>query len=104
MKKKKQEGKLFTIRAYCTDCGKMLLESNPMTRLELLVNWDQAVLSAPNIPCDNCGHKVPNFHIRLRIHDKRGNKEYNPSIVIPKPKNTVTFEGLEQVLQNFKSK
>lgn len=99
---KKETGKLFTIRCYCKDCKKLLLESNPMTRMELIVNWDQAVLTGPNIPCKDCGHEVPNFHIYLKIHDKRGDKEYDPQMVLPRPRATVTFEGLEKAFKESK--
>lgn len=88
MSKLKSE-KLFTIRAYCADCKKLLLESNPMTRKELMASWDRAVFDAPGIPCKDCGNQVPNFSIDLKIYNKGSKLEYKPESIMPKPKMTL---------------
>jgi len=96
--KKKKVDKCFVVRAYCTDCGKMIMESAHMTKKELMVNWDQAVLDAPGIICDCAPKRCPNFHIELRILHLGTGVEYKPEELLPKPKNTPDI-GLPDYLQ-----
>lgn len=95
-RKSKDIQRLFTIKAYCHSCGKMLMESNPMTRREMLVNWDDAVFKALNIECKDCGNKFPNFNLDLKIHDKRRKTDYPIEAFIPKPK-----EAVEELMKKF---
>lgn len=67
------------IRAYCTKCGEMLMESNMLTKKQLHTVWDRAVLQAVNIKCEKCGLKFPNFEIELRIANKKLGCEYKPT-------------------------
>lgn len=81
--------KLYTIRAYCSDCGVLLNESVPLTRRQLLFNWDNAVMAAPQIGCEKCNRKFPNWHINLKIYHSVYKKEFEPAVFIPKPKVSV---------------
>lgn len=97
--KKNQQEPCFVILAYCTDCGKLLMESAHMTRKQLLANWDSAVLNAPSILCTDCDpHRCPNFHIELRIKHLGTGKIYNPKDLLPKPTNAPDFseEGIPE--------
>lgn len=86
--KKIKVDKCFVVRAYCTDCGKMLMESAHMTKRELMINWDQAVLDAPGIVCQDCAPKrCPNFHIKLKIYHIALDKEFDPEDILPTPQN-----------------
>lgn len=85
MEKNKQE-KVFTIRAYCSKCKKLLLESHKLTRRELMVNWDDAVIKAANIECKDCDHKVPNFYIDLKIYNSASKLEFHPRKIFPESK------------------
>lgn len=82
MSKKKNE-RSFVIRAYCSDCGRLCLESNPLYKKELLASWDNAVVGATSIRCEHCKSKVPNFHIDLKIYNRASKIEYKPSDLIP---------------------
>lgn len=98
MKKKKVE-KCFVIRAYCSDCGKMLMESAHMTKRELMVNWDQAVIDAAGIVCADCApRRCPNFHIDLKILHLGTGVEYAPDQLLPKPEKELDL-GLPDYLQ-----
>lgn len=86
------------------DCKSMLQESNPLTKKELLANWDSACLTALQFKCEKCGHVViPNAHIYLRIHDARDNKDYDPKMILPKPANPVDINKMKNVrMSDFK--
>lgn len=100
----KKVGKCFAIRAYCSDCGKFLMESEHMTKKELMVNWDQAVLDAPGIICKDCApDRCPNFHIELKIYHVGMDKEFTPEQILPKPKNTPDLsmpDYIEKAIKN----
>jgi len=87
MKKLKENPRLFTIRAYCSKCGKLLLVSNPMNKKELMANWDKAVLDAPGIVCKDCGTTVPNFNLDLKIYNSGSKMLMKPEVFFPKPVN-----------------
>jgi len=88
------------LRAYCIDCGALLMESNPLTKKQLLANWNESVLNAAGIKCDACGHKVPNFHIELRIYNSVLKTEVLPTEY--KPLHMSKKEGMRsaQTLYN----
>lgn len=79
------ETKLLTIRAYCSKCHKLLLESKSLTKRELMVNWDDAVYKATMFRCDNCKTKFPNFNTDLKIYHAGLKRELSPKTVLPKP-------------------
>lgn len=68
----------YKVRAYCTECHRMLSESNPLTQKQLIENWNDTVLGALSFSCKDCGIKAPNVHIELRIVDTRFNTEVLP--------------------------
>jgi len=76
----------LVIRAYCAKCGKLLQQSVPMSKKQLRLNWDKAVIGAVGIKCDDCGLKFPNFDINLRICNMRFGREYLPTEYIKLPK------------------
>lgn len=69
---------ILKVRAYCTDCGKLLMESNPLTKKQLLANWNNTVMGALSIACKDCGNKAPNVHLELRIYNSKFNTETLP--------------------------
>lgn len=75
---------MFSIRAYCSTCNKLLMESNYFYRHDLDKKWDMAVLGATAIPCKDCDHKVPNFNINLKVYDKTLDVEVDPKVFFPK--------------------
>ena len=81
--------RLFTIRAYCSKCHKLLMESANMSKRELLINWDEGVIGAAGIECKDCELKVPNFNIDLRIYNSATKREFRPDKFLPKPKNVM---------------
>ena len=76
----------LAIRAYCSKCGKMLLQSNMLSKKQLINVWDRSVIQAVQIKCDDCGFKFPNFNIDLKIADLKLHCEYPPEHYI-KPKH-----------------
>ncbi len=58
-----------------------------MSKRELLTNWDVGVIGAVGIECKDCGFKVPNFNIDLRIYNSATKMEFKPEKVLPIPKN-----------------
>jgi len=52
-----------------------------------MANWDKAVLDAPGIVCKDCGTKVPNFEIDLKIYNSGSKIECKPESILPKPVN-----------------
>ena len=78
---------MYKIRAYCSDCKKLLMESVDMSRKELKNSWDIAVIQALGIPCASCGYKAPNAHLDLAIYHKHLKKEFTPKELFPNPKN-----------------
>lgn len=98
--KKLHSPKLFTIRAYCSDCHKLLMESVALSKRELMASWDKAVIDACGIQCKDCNHKVPNFSIDLRIYNSGSRIELKPEKFFPKPKApfpTLPEEMLEAI-------
>lgn len=89
--------RFFTIRAYCTECNKLLNESVPFTRKELLAVWDDAVFKAINIPCKDCKFTFPNYKIKFTIHDSRREKDYDIRVFIP-----AASYSLDEILDKFK--
>lgn len=85
------------IRAYCTKCGKLLLESNPLTKKQLLSIWDNAVIQATQIPCKDCGHKFPNFQIEFKIYSDMHKTEKSPRAYI---KARHQFNNLTDMLKS----
>lgn len=91
------------VRAYCTDCGKLLMESNPLTKKQLVSNWNNTVMGALSISCKDCGNKAPNFHIELRIYNKRFNTEVLPEkykpLKLTKAEMNHTIESFTKAFQ-----
>lgn len=79
-----KEGQL-AIRAYCSKCGKLLMESRRLTKKQLHSVWDRSVIQAVQFKCADCGTKFPNFEIDLRIVNLKINKEYDPQVYIKAP-------------------
>lgn len=78
--------KIFLVRAYCSKCKKLLMESPTFTRKELTLRWDAAVLGATGIICKDCKSKNPNFDIDLKIVNVATKREMSPKNFLPKSK------------------
>jgi hypothetical protein len=87
--------KRFIVRAYCTECGRLLSSSKDFYKKELPKYWDTIVLGAPNIVCSSCNFKFPNFHIDLRIYDSLKDVELKPKSVLPKPKTAEALRDFQ---------
>lgn len=87
-----KQSKLYTVRAYCSKCGKLLQESIPLSKKELINSWDKGVLDAAGMSCKDCNTTIPNFYINLRVYHAKQKKEYDPKDIIPAPKNPFSFE------------
>lgn len=83
--RKPAKGQLVVL-AKCGTCGKVLMESNPLTKAQLIKYWDRTVIGALSIPCKDCGTKFPNFDINLVIKNKRTGREFQPTDYIKIPK------------------
>lgn len=85
MGKKKKEGiiRIWRLRAYCSLCGKLLMESNPMTKRELYAVYDKALIDAGGIICRDCGTKIPNFNLNIKIYNSGSKLEFDPQKFFP---------------------
>ena len=92
--------RLFRARAYCAKCGKLLLESNPFYKKELIKAWDKCVLDAPGIICRDCATTVPNFDITLKIYNEGSALEFDVFDIIPKPK--ALFPSVDDLVNSVK--
>lgn len=91
------------VRAYCTDCGKLLQESNPLTKKQLIANWNSTVMGALSMSCKDCGNKSPNVHIELRIYNSKLHTEVLPQDYKPlKLTKAESAKAAEQVLDAFR--
>lgn len=88
------------IRAYCSKCGKLLQESVNMSKKQLILAWDRAVLGAVGIKCQDCNNKFPNFDINLKIYNSRLDIEHSPEKYIKLPKRRDTPEQLFTSIAN----
>lgn len=80
----KETKPLFAIRAYCLKCGDFLMESERVTKKQLIHSWDNAVFKACSITCEKCGTKPPCIN-DLMIYNYGTKKELKPEWVLPKP-------------------
>lgn len=91
----------LVVRAYCTKCGKLLMESVRMSKKQLISMWDRTVLGAVHIKCEDCELKFPNFNIELRIYNAKIHEEFpiEKYIRLPKGKRgevQALFKSLER--------
>lgn len=74
----------YRIRAYCTKCGELIMESNPLSKKQLKANWDISIMEAP-IACQcKCKSTKINFDIRFMVYDSNKNLEIEPEKVVGK--------------------
>lgn len=92
--------RLFIVRAYCSKCGKLLLESNKFYKKELIKAWDKCVLDAPGIICRDCGTTIPNFNINLKIYNEGSKLEFDVNKIIPQSK--APFPTLDEIVKSAK--
>lgn len=83
MGKKKDKVRIWTLRAYCSLCGKMLMESNSFTKKELKQIYDRALIDAGGIICRDCNTKIPNFNINIKIYNSGSKLEFDPKDFFP---------------------
>lgn len=69
-----------------------------MTRKEVLVNWDQAVIGAAYFTCSECGTRVPNFRIDLKVYHKGLDREFDPVDFIPAPEHPLNLDDPEGLI------
>lgn len=96
MAQTKDSGGQLVIRAYCSRCGGLCMESYRLTKKKLHEVWDRSVLQATQIKCEKCGTKFPNFEIDLRIANVKIGREYLPT-------EYITAKHKEDPLKLFKS-
>lgn len=85
---KKLVSKNLTIRAYCSLCNGLILESNAFTRKELKAKWDVAVMEAPlALKCQACAPDAKiNFDMSFKIFNSNTGTESPVSSYIKDPK------------------
>lgn len=92
--------RLFKVRAYCSKCGKLLLESHNFYKKELIKAWDKCVMDAPGIVCKDCGTQVPNFDLTLKIYNEGSQLEFDVNKIIPQPK--APFPTMDDLIKSAK--
>jgi len=91
MPQRLRKRKIYSIRAYCKSCDKLLNESYSYTLEELIEKWDTAVLEGPfALKCDYCKSKFPNYNVYYMIYNSKENVECTPDSLLPK-KNVNSF-------------
>lgn len=95
----------LVVRAYCTKCGRLLMESNRLTKKQLINLWDRIVIGAVGIKCKDCNTKFPNFDLDLRVYDTKFKREYAPTdyIKLPKGKRETPEELFKAVSKRWLS-
>lgn len=92
----KETKPLFAIRAYCLKCGKFLMESERVTKRQLIASWDNAVFKACSIHCEDCHTKPPCIN-DLMIYNYGTKKELKPEWVLPKPNFDMQKDALDRL-------